>query len=396
MKKLRLKDKVLNIIIVILIIVVFLLLFVLFFYDYYADKNGLEKFLNIKLNGSKEIVLNYKDKYTDKGAKATYKGKNITKNIKVSNNLDTTHIGNYKYTYTIKYKKVSKSIIRKVKVVDKNKPSIELNGEKEITIYKGSEYKEPGFKANDDYDGDITSKVKVDSNVDINKIGDYKIIYSIKDSSGNENSVERIIKVIEKKEEPKTVMGGKYIGKTSKGFTIEQKDGIYYIGGVLIANKSYSLPKDYNPGGLLKEFKDNFDKMKSAASKESVKLEVISGFRSYTKQTNTYNRYVSQDGKAKADTYSARPGHSEHQSGLAADINSLSQSWGDTKEGKWLNNNCYKYGFIIRYVKGKDNITGYMYEPWHIRYVGVELATKLYNNGSWITLEEYLGIDSKY
>ena len=345
MKKLRLKDKVLNIIIVILIIVVLLLLSMLFFYYYYVENVGLEKFLNIKLNGSKEIVLNYKDKYTDKGAKATYKGKNITKNIKVSNNLDTSHVGNYKYTYTIKYKKVSKSIIRKVKVVDKNRPSIELNGEKEITIYKGSEYKEPGFKANDNYDGDITSKVKVDSNVDINKIGDYKIIYSIKDSSGNENSVERIIKVIEKKEEPKTVMGGKYIGKTSKGFIIEQKNGIYYIGGVLIANKSYSLPKDYNPGGLLKEFKDNFDKMQSAASKESVKLEVISGFRSYTRQNNIYNRYVSQDGKAKADTYSARPGHSEHQSGLAADINSLSQSWGDTKEGKWLNNNCYKYGF---------------------------------------------------
>ena len=73
------------------------------------------------------------------------------------------------------------------------------------------------------------------------------------------NSVERIIKVIEKKEEPKTVTGGKYMGKTSKGFTIEQKNGIYYIGGVLIANKSYSLPKDYNPGGLLKEFKDNFE-----------------------------------------------------------------------------------------------------------------------------------------
>ena len=74
----------------------------------------------------------------------------------------------------------------------------------------------------------------------------------------------------------------------------------------------------------------------------------------------------------------------------------IDSSFEGTPEAIWIEENCYKYGFIIRYVKGKDNITGYMYEPWHIRYVGVELATKLYNNGSWITLEEYLGIDSKY
>ena len=396
MKKLKLKQKVLNFIIIMLIVIIVLLVFILIFYDYYVEKNGLEKYLKLKLNGKKEIVLNYKDDYKDKGATATYNGKNITKSIKVKTNFDIKHVGEYKYTYTVKYKKLSKSIVRKVKIVDKNEPKIELIGENEITIYKGTEYKDPGFKANDEYDGDITNRVKVNSNVDTSKVGEYKVIYDVSDSSGNKASIERIVKVIEKKEEPKTSKGGKYIGKTSKGFTIEQKDGIYYIGGILIANKSYSLPKDYNPGGLLNEFSTNFNKMKSAASKEGVKLEVISGFRSYTKQTNTYNRYVSQDGKAKADTYSARPGHSEHQTGLAADINSLSQSWGDTKEGKWLNDNCSKYGFIIRYVKGKDNITGYMYEPWHIRYVGVELATKLYNNGSWITLEEYLGIDSKY
>ena len=68
----------------------------------------------------------------------------------------------------------------------------------------------------------------------------------------------------------------------------------------------------------------------------------------------------------------------------------------NTSEGQWLNNNCYKYGFIIRYPKGKESITGYIYEPWHIRYVGVDVATQLYNGGNWITLEEYLGIDSKY
>ena len=74
----------------------------------------------------------------------------------------------------------------------------------------------------------------------------------------------------------------------------------------------------------------------------------------------------------------------------------LNQEWINTSEGQWLNNNCYKYGFIIRYPRGKEGITGYIYEPWHIRYVGVDVATQLYNGGNWITLEEYLGIDSKY
>ena len=102
------------------------------------------------------------------------------------------------------------------------------------------------------------------------------------------------------------------------------------------------------------------------------------------------------DGKALADTYSARPGHSEHQSGLAIDINMADSAFDSSPEAKWLNDNAYKYGFILRYPKGKDNITGYMYESWHFRYVGTELANKLYNDGNWITLEEYFGIDSKY
>ena len=386
-KKRKKKDRLLNSIIKLLLIIIILLVLFLLGYDHFVNKT---KDLKIKLNGKKEVVLNLKDEYKDKGAKATYKDEDISKKIKVDNKVDVNKVGKYKIIYTIKYEKMSKKVVRVVKVVDKVEPKIGLEGPLEITIEQGSEYKDQGAKAVDDYDGDITSKIKTEGSVDTSKVGEYKITYSVEDSSGNKASIERVVKVIEKKKEEKNTK------KTSKGFTIEQKNGLYYIGGILIANKSYSLPKDYNPGGLLSEFSTNFNKMKSDASKDGVKLEIISGFRSYTKQTNNYNRYVSQDGKEKAETYSARPGHSEHQTGLAADINSLSQSWGDTKEGKWLNNNCYKYGFIIRYVKGKESITGYMYEPWHIRYVGVEIATKLYNNGSWITLEEYLGIDSKY
>ncbi|MCQ2479747.1 MAG: M15 family metallopeptidase [Clostridia bacterium] len=166
-----------------------------------------------------------------------------------------------------------------------------------------------------------------------------------------------------------------------------------YINGILIANKSYPLPSNYNPG-VNPAAQSAFNTMQSAAAKEGINLYIVSGFRSYSTQASIYNNYVARDGKAAADRYSARPGHSEHQTGLAFDVNSLSQSFENTPEGRWLAANCYKYGFIIRYPKGKESITGYMYEPWHIRYLGTSTATSVYNSG--LTLEEYLGIKSVY
>ena len=369
-------------------------------YFIYIKVNGEAKYLKIKLNGGKEITINYKDEYKDKGAKAFYKKKDITKNIKTKTDINLEKIGTYSYTYTIKYKKQTKSIKRKVIIVDNEKPVLELNGKEEITLYKGNEYKEEGAKALDNYDGDLTDKIEISGEIDKDKIGEYTITYKVVDSSKNKVSIERKVKVIEKpieKPKPSTNTFSDGIkGKTSKGYTIEVKNGITYIDGILIANKSYSLPSSYNPGDLLEVFLNNFKKMQSDASSEGIGLNVISGYRSYSRQNSIYNNYVSRDGRNAADRYSARPGHSEHQTGLAADINSLGQDFADTNEGKWLNDNCYKYGFIIRYPRGKENITGYMFEPWHIRYVGSNLASKLYNGGDWITLEEYFGIDSKY
>lgn len=175
---------------------------------------------------------------------------------------------------------------------------------------------------------------------------------------------------------------------------IEIKNGITYVNGILIVNKTYSVPKDYNPGSLTSEAKNAFDEMQKAASVDNIKLWIASGFRSYSLQTSLYNNYVLKDGKTKADTYSARPGHSEHQTGLAMDLNIIDSSFEGTPEAIWIEKNCYKYGFIIRYPKGKEEITGYKYEPWHVRYLGKELSEKVYNSGK--TLEEYLNITSKY
>ncbi|MBQ9946123.1 MAG: M15 family metallopeptidase [Clostridia bacterium] len=195
-------------------------------------------------------------------------------------------------------------------------------------------------------------------------------------------------------EEETTEEQGEIIGYTEKGFVITKKDGITYVDGVLVANKTYSLPEDYNPGSLLPECEKAFFEMKSAAAKEGLNLWNASGFRSYELQSRLYKRYSERDGKEAADRYSARPGHSEHQTGLAIDLNTITSAFANTKEGKWVAENCHKYGFILRYPKEKEAQTGYMYEAWHIRYVGIETAGKIYNSG--LCLEEYYGITSCY
>ena len=168
---------------------------------------------------------------------------------------------------------------------------------------------------------------------------------------------------------------------------------VTYINGILIANKSYPLPSDYNPG-TDPTAKAALDTMIAAAAQENISLWSRSGFRSYDTQKILYNSYARRDGAAAADRYSARPGYSEHQTGLAFDLNSLSQSFAETAEGKWLAAHCAEYGFIIRYPKDKEDVTGYMYEPWHVRYLGIDTAKAVADSG--LTLEEYLGITSAY
>lgn len=187
---------------------------------------------------------------------------------------------------------------------------------------------------------------------------------------------------------------GTVIGYTAKGYAITTKNDMYYVDGVLIANKTYALPSGYNPGQLLYECSSAFEQMKSDASAQGLSIWNASGFRSYSLQESLYARYSARDGKEAADRYSARPGHSEHQTGLAIDLNEISSSFAHTAEGKWIAENCHKYGFILRYLEEKEAQTGYMYEPWHIRYVGTDVATKIYESG--LCLEEYYGITSGY
>ena len=181
----------------------------------------------------------------------------------------------------------------------------------------------------------------------------------------------------------------------------------------VVVNKERNLNEDYVPNDLVmitdvptclanpeinqlrKSAAEALTSMFEAAIEEiQIQLYARSGYRLYNTQVSLYNGYVNNHGKEAADKFSAKPGQSEHQTGLAMDITSysvnlqLTEDFGDTDEGKWVSENAHRFGFIVRYQKGKEDITGYMYEPWHIRYVGEDLAKKVYDSG--LTLEEYL------
>lgn len=173
---------------------------------------------------------------------------------------------------------------------------------------------------------------------------------------------------------------------------------------LVLVNKYYYLDKDFVPSNLelissnystktlyLKDYAVKpFEEMCADAMALGITIKAGSTYRSYNHQNNLYNYYVKKDGKSKADTYSARPGYSEHQLGLAIDVsNGREFIDDDSDEYNYIINNSYKYGFVLRYPKGKENITGYMFEPWHIRYLGVDVATYLHDNN--LTYEEYIG-----
>jgi len=132
---------------------------------------------------------------------------------------------------------------------------------------------------------------------------------------------------------------------------------------------------------------ENYIKMSDDAKKDGLSMKVLSAYRTENYQRNLYNNKVRTTGRVNADNYSARPGHSEHQTGLAVDISSTKGTFEYTPEFKWLQKHAHEYGYILRYPKGKEWITGYSYEPWHYRYVGVDAAKIIYEEG--ITYEEY-------
>ncbi len=174
------------------------------------------------------------------------------------------------------------------------------------------------------------------------------------------------------------------------------------VGPLMLVNKFYHLTSDYKPklvkmtGEYTKgtsyfevEAYEHLKDMINNAKNDNIILYNVSSYRSYETQEKLYNNYVKMDGVEKADRYSARAGYSEHQTGYTTDLNTASSSdhFENSKEFAWLSNNAYKYGFILRYPQDKEYLTGYKFEPWHYRYVGIEASEYIYKHN--ITLEEY-------
>jgi len=183
---------------------------------------------------------------------------------------------------------------------------------------------------------------------------------------------------------------------------------------LVLVNKNRNLPSDYVPDDLVvpnvrftfegfdekkqmrKEAAEALEELFKAAEEEGIYLFAVSGYRSYNRQKYLFDTRAARDGFEEANKLTAYPGQSEHQTGLAMDVScqsvgfDLTQKFGQTVEGIWLKENAHKFGFIIRYQEDKVDITGYSYEPWHIRYVGKEAAKEIYERN--ITLEEYLGV----
>ncbi len=194
--------------------------------------------------------------------------------------------------------------------------------------------------------------------------------------------------------------------------TEEQRREAEEKGLLILINKQNPIDKDYKPEDLApikyyasdrseagrymrQEAAGQFHRLVEAAAEEGHKLVMTTAYRSYGFQQILWNNYVANEGEAAASRFSAKPGQSEHQSGLAVDVSApsvnyaLTRDFGTTAEGIWLARNAHRFGFIIRFPEDKEDITGYLYEPWHIRYVGEPVAAEIY--AKELTLEEYLG-----
>ena len=223
--------------------------------------------------------------------------------------------------------------------------------------------------------GDDASKVTLkvdDSEVEYGKEGSYPIQVSLQDAHGNSRNKDSIVEI------------------SSTPHIIKNAEATY-IKDILIVNKLHSIPADFASGENA-EASEQIKKL--ITDMQNMGYDVssnYSGFRTHKEQIDLYNQYVQNHGQEEADKFSARPGYSEHETGLSFDLKDKDDNLLEAKkEADWISKNAHKYGFIVRYPEGKEAITGYISEPWHLRYVGVKTATDIYLSG--LCLEEYLDV----
>lgn len=378
-KKRKLKFK--NIFIFLIIIIILLFLLILF------DKNDS----NLENIGYSNLEIEELEKLSDKELNTIYKydyNSNLVY-IVTSENYNKNKLDLY-MKYTLKYKDID---YLKIFNLINHKNFKEKNIDKYINYLKEFDNIDGIIKYVNDYSDD---DIKLDTTTLSFMNEEYFIIdyldrYLAYYGNNKDLDYKEIITRIN--------------SNLDYEFYTDSKEADLSKGMYTLVNKYNYLDENYVPEDLVtitgkyardtaqlnKIAYENFVKMADAANEENLTIKITTGYRSYNFQATLYNNYVKADGVKNADTYSARPGYSEHQLGYSADLtNANNVSFDDfenTDEYKWLKDNAHKYGFILRYSKDNEYITGYIFESWHYRYVGIDIATYIYEND--ITYEEY-------
>lgn len=288
-------------------------------------------------------------------------------------NLETYKLGLNQIEYSVKNKGDEYTVKRTVQVVDTQSPIIELMSNR-VELKRDATF-EPLSNIERIYDvvdGNLET-YSVIHDVDTSTPGEYEVVVRAMDKNMN-IQVEKYIVAVE--------------GLVEKPVEEKEENQLRYIENILFINKQYSLPSSYKEDN--EEALNALKKLQEAAKKEGHELAIIDDYISYSEQKRLYNEALKDSSYEVASKTVEKPGHSEHQAGLAFDVGSKDKEFGNTDAGKWLAEHCAEFGFIIRYPEGKEEITGYEYSPSHIRYVGEKHAKLIHQ---WkITLEEYLGV----
>ena len=300
-----------------------------------------------------------------------------------------TQLKTYRVVYRVKDEE--ETFVLHIKVQDTTAPSI--SGELQYQITQGDVFDSShlSLHAMDQFDQDLSDQFKMES-VDTNTPGEYDILVSVADQSGNEAKVT-IHLTIQEKPKAKPLPSS----NPNEKIIVSNPNDI-----MVMINKQYALPNGWSPADLVpinsngggnhvlrSEAAMKWEEMRQAALQAGISVRVVSSYRTQAYQAGLYHRYMAND-PINAPYYSAYPRTSEHELGLAIDVSydwSLHDNLLDSAVGKWMADNSYRYGYILRYPQGKTNITGYTFEAWHYRYVGVTLASALYQSGQ--TMEEY-------
>lgn len=378
--------------IIIIILITILIILITAAFLIFNIKNKITFYINGKEVENYSQKVEYSDNidYSTNAIKLTAKknDKDITKQIKY-NKVKITKLKTYKITYEVE----GKQFVYEMKVVDTSAP--EITGESTYTIKQGETFDQANLKliAIDNFDKEISDKITTEDSVDTSTPGEYTLTFKVSDSSNNTAEFKCIVTVEAKEEKTNNPV------KENNNYTQSNINIVNNPNDITVMINKYNyLPDGWAPNDLVSiggnhylraEAASSLNQMRQAAINSGIPFNVVSSYRSQAYQTSLYNNYFAVD-PINAPFYSAYPRTSEHELGLAIDISydySLHSDLQNSALGQWMMQHAHEYGWIMRYPYGKTDITGYVFEAWHYRYVGTSLATQLRNNG--LTMEEF-------